>query len=389
MSNPNKTIDEIIKRHRNLDEKTLKTIATRLNSFRGLGLVDFFDLGYFTTMYAVMVQIEKEAERTRRAQVKELEQLLNTQAKQSYDSMKQLYIDGGKEYIPYKNNEEIRDYVAKEVRTQSENFNSTLMKIGYPVIDDATGSRVFHSPSETYQYLTNRAKSQVTTNPLGYDGWTRKVMRRVLRDGLKIYNYNQDTRRYKQQNSYSYIRNFVKDAVYRTCQGVYNVIANQVGIDGVELSAHADCALDHIDIQGHQFTLRDFHAMQSNDDFYDVQGNHFAGLDRAIGTWNCRHYVYPIILGKSRPHYTHEQLQQIKENRNMIYATAVDALGDKAYIPFGDFNRYRQELQDRADRLGMDMRVAEKLGDAWLVDYYKTRLAKCKAELASMKMIKM
>ena len=204
---------------------------------------------------------------------------------------------------------------------------------------------------------------------------------------MKIYNYNQDTHRYKQQNCYSYIRNFVKNAVYQVCQGVYNTVANQVGIDGVEISVHADCAIDHLDVQGHQFTLMDFHKMQSGEDFYDVLGNHYYSLERAIGTWNCRHFVYPIILGKSEPRYTNEQLQKIKENKNMIYAKVTNSLGETDYVPFSEFNLYKRELQNRIDSLTVDMNAAEKLKDKWLEEYYKTRLSKCKLELASIKRI--
>ena len=386
--NRDKIIEEMLKRHRNLDEKTLKLIATRLNSFRGLGLVDFFDLAYFSTMYSVMAQIDAMADTTRRKQVKELEQLLNASAKSAYDSMKTLYIDGGKEYIPYKANTPVKELVSNGVRSKCEEFSSTLQKLGYPTTDEKTNKRVFHGMSETYQHIVNNAKSQATTNPFGYDMWSRKVVKGLLRNGLKIYNYNQDTHRYRQQNSYSYIRNFVKDAVYGICQSVYNEVANQVGIDGVELSVHMDCALDHIDIQGHQFTLQDFHAMQSNDDFYDIQGNHYIGLDRAIGTYNCRHYVYPIILGKTKPQYTYEQLQQIKENNNAVYATITDGSGQKTNIPFREFERYKKELQERIDSLSMDLRVAEKLGDTWLVDYYKSRLATCKSDLANFKSVR-
>lgn len=384
----NKILEEMLRQQRNLDEKTLKLIATRLNSFRGLGLVDFFDFAYYGLMYDVMLEIEEAAYHTRKKQVADLEQVLNSSAKNAYNSMKYLYDDGQKVFLPFKNNTEVKDFVSNEVQANCNQFNETLKNVGYPVTDEKTGARIFHNLPETYQYIVNSAKMQATTNPFGYDLWTRKVMKKLMRDGLKIYNYNQDTHRYKQQNSYSYIRNFIKDAVYRVCQGVYNAVANQVGIDGVEVSVHLDCALDHLDIQGKQFSLHEFHKMQSNDDFYDIYGNHYIGLDRALGTWNCRHYVYPVILGKSKPRYTSEQLQEIKENRNMIYATVVDSSGEKAYIPFGDFDRYKGDLLDRLNNLTMDMRVAEKLNDPWLVNYYKTRILSCKSELNSIKIIR-
>lgn len=379
-------IRNIVKRQRGFDEATLKKIAARLNSIRGLGLVDLFDLGYFALMYSEMMKIDAMADMARKRNVQDLSTLLNESAKSAYNGMKTLYLDGQREFLPYKSNQEVKDFVNTTSTSLCKDFNDKLGKIGYQMTD-ANGKRIFNSPSETYQHIVNTAKNQKTVNAFGYDLWARNTMKKLLRNGLKIYNYNQDTHRYKQQNCYSYIRNFVKNAVYQVCQGVYNTVANQVGIDGVEISVHADCAIDHLDVQGHQFTLMDFHKMQSGEDFYDVLGNHYYSLERAIGTWNCRHFVYPIILGKSEPRYTNEQLQKIKENKNMIYAKVTNSLGETDYVPFSEFNLYKRELQNRIDSLTVDMNVAEKLKDKWLEEYYKTRLSKCKLELASIKRI--
>ncbi|MDO4547532.1 MAG: hypothetical protein Q4D04_05515, partial [Clostridia bacterium] len=70
---------------------------------------------------------------------------------------------------------------------------------------------------------------------------------------------------------------------------------------GVELSAHALCAQDHLPYQGKQF---------SNGEYAKLQ----ARLKRPIGMWNCRHMATPILLGISQPAYTPEQLRRFEEN---------------------------------------------------------------------------
>ena len=37
---------------------------------------------------------------------------------------------------------------------------------------------------------------------------------------------------------------------------------------------------------------------------------------RPIGTMNCYHYIFSIVLGVSKPQYTNEQLQEIREKNN-------------------------------------------------------------------------
>ena len=62
----------------------------------------------------------------------------------------------------------------------------------------------------------------------------------------------------------------------------------EIGADGKELSAHANCALDHEPFQGHIFTNAEYEKLQTNNDFTDIDGNQFAGVNRIIGIWNCQ-----------------------------------------------------------------------------------------------------
>ena len=382
MTNEEKALKRILKYQYDFDEYTLKLIATRLNSTRGLGLVDLFDIAYFAMVYSIMVQIDKQMSLTRRHQINELENMLSTSAKNAYNSMQPIYKDSGKSFVPYKENKEIQKMVAQEATNKLTQFNDVLKGVGYPLTDPKTDKKIFNSPSDTYQKVSNWAKQQELHNPFGYDVWSRKLTKQLLRDGLKVYNYNQDTHRYKQQNSYSFIRNFVKNAVYTVCQTVYNGVANQVGIDGVELSVHMDCAIDHLPVQGHQFAIEEFHRMQRGDIFEDVDGHKYAPLDRAIGTLNCRHYVYPIILGKTKPRYTDEQLQDIK-NRNDNYIETETISGEKISLSKSMYNQKLRSLEDKLANLSLDLRVAEKLGDKWLIEYYKSRIATCKSEIVN------
>ena len=376
-----KAIKEISKNQRDLDENTLKLIATRLNSTKGLGLVDLFDLAYFAMVYSVMTQIATNVEKTRIKQIKSLEKLLDTAAKSAYASMKPLY---GSKFLTFNQNKEVNDFAKSEIKSQSNDFIRQLKKIGYPLTDNKTGKIIFNSPSDAYQYISNEAKNQELSNPYGYESWGRGVLRQLLKSGLKIYNYNQDTHRYKQQNSYSYIRNFVKDAVYKVCQGIFNVVANQVGIDGIELSVHADSALDHLPIQGHQFTLAQFKRMQSNQDFYDIKGEHFDAIERAIGTWNCRHFVYPVKLGETKPRYTDEQLKEISD-KTKSYTAITTLFGEEVPITYGEYARQLNNLQDKEDKFAVGVHVAEKFGNKQLIDYYKSKLIMTKQAIDTLK----
>ena len=90
-------------------------------------------------------------------------------------------------------------------------------------------------------------------------------------------------------------------------------VGKRFGANGVELSAHTPCAEDHLDIQGKQFTTNQ----------YDENGNLIkegefekkqAELVRPIGEYNCRHFVFSIVLGVNEPSYSKKQLENMKND---------------------------------------------------------------------------
>ncbi len=82
------------------------------------------------------------------------------------------------------------------------------------------------------------------------------------------------------------------------------------GADGWEISAHAACAPDHEPIQGKQYTDAEYQALNNS-------------LVRRIGTLNCGHAAFPIVLGISEPQYTGAQLQKFRDDN----ASGVDYQG--------------------------------------------------------------
>ena len=71
-----------------------------------------------------------------------------------------------------------------------------------------------------------------------------------------------------------------------------------MGANGWEISAHAASAPDYEPIQGRQYTDAAYQRLNNS-------------LVRRIGTLNCGHTAFPIVLGVSQPQYTDAQLEQI------------------------------------------------------------------------------
>lgn len=74
-----------------------------------------------------------------------------------------------------------------------------------------------------------------------------------------------------------------------------------LGCSGWEISAHGACAPDHEPIQGKQYTDAEYQALNRS-------------LRRRIGTLNCGHAAFPIILGVNGPLHTPRELEAFRED---------------------------------------------------------------------------
>lgn len=117
----------------------------------------------------------------------------------------------------------------------------------------------------------------------------------------------------------SHVRQNVIDGVKQIQALMLDYHGEQFGSDGVELSAHAISAPDHLPVQGRQFSNEEFYKMQTAKDFEDVTGKQYNAFPRPIGQWNCRHVRFPIVIGISEPVHTEKQLKEFAENSNKKY----------------------------------------------------------------------
>ena len=117
----------------------------------------------------------------------------------------------------------------------------------------------------------------------------------------------------------SHVRQNLIDGIKQLQAEMLDYHGELFGSDGVEISAHAISAPDHLPVQGRQLSNEEFEKMQSGLDFEDVKGNKYQGFARPIGQWNCRHVKFPIVIGVSEPVYTDEQLKEFAENSKQKY----------------------------------------------------------------------
>jgi len=199
--------------------------------------------------------------------------------------------------IPFDKNLSIQQTVAAAIKLAQDDFTNITQTLG--MIDPY--GRVMPL-QDVYRSCTDFAFMQVFTGAADYETAIRQAVKNIAAKGLLTIDYQ------------SGVHTSLEAAVRRNIMGGMGLMVQEIskrnhddlGCDGWEISAHAGSAPDHEPIQGRQYSDEEYEALNSM-------------LQRPIGTLNCGHMAFPIVLGVSKPQYTEEQLAKFRaDNREGI-----------------------------------------------------------------------
>lgn len=171
----------------------------------------------------------------------------------------------------------------------------------------------------------------------------RDAVRRLCSGGLRVVYDSKRT-----MELHSAVRMSVGDTFRRAMQASREKMGEEFGADGVEVSAHGLCAPDHLRYQGRQFSKKDFDRIQ-------------ARLERPIAQgYNCRHSVWPVILGVSKPALTDEELSELESmSRDTVTFTV---RGEERSMTRYAFTQHQRAMERRIRDARMKAYAAEKSG---------------------------
>ena len=230
----------------------------------------------------------------------EVQQLLDKVAEENVNFAEAYYKAQNKEFIKYKDNKQLQRYVNAIKNETGEMFYniSKASNIGF-VFKDSRGRTIFKPIKDVYNDLIDEAVINVSTGQKDYYSAMRNVINQLADSGVKVH---EDSILYKSgynRRIDSSVRQHILDSVRQTNIKIQEEVGREFGSDGVEVSAHSPCAEDHLPINGRQFSKKEFERINSN-------------LDRPVGWYNCRHFVFSIILGVNKPEYSKKELHQME-----------------------------------------------------------------------------
>lgn len=267
----------------------IKLMAKQIKEIGKLSPSNLFRLQQMSKMQQNIDSIEYLLAQETGKTLDELDKVLELSGLSVYKDAYDLYVAHNRIQVPFKQNQNMMNYI-RSVQSLTHN---TFMNMSNTTV-------IF----EPYRNLVDVAIDAVTNGIDSYNNIIRKQLTdstlqsnlRNADEGLRVTYASGLTRRLD-----SAVRMNVLEGVRQVNNGIREKTGEEFGADGVEVSAHALCARDHIDIQGKQFTKKEFELRNEE-------------LRRHISTCNCKHYTFPIILGVSKPTYTKEELKQYKAN---------------------------------------------------------------------------
>ena len=277
-------------RYHKLIIKYLRKVGQTINKIGQLNQSSINLLIQLRRMGVDVKTIEAELRRVTRLTQRDIKNLYQMAADEEYTDAKFEYVTKGIEPSSVRWNDLVKAIYAQTAGAMDNLSNTTAVSLYYrEAIDDAV-----------------QAVSMGVTD---YNSAMRETVKRIGKAGLQVqyesgYHRRLDTA----------VRQNVLDGVRQIQHEAQRLIGEEIGADGVDITAHPNSAPDHEPVQGRRFDLHNFDLMQSGQSFEDVDGNHYQGFERPITEWNCRHIVMYILLGITRRKYTDEQLEQWKKD---------------------------------------------------------------------------
>ena len=300
-------LERFYQRYNKYNTKVLEKMGEAIKKFDGVSPTVAHqiaqELKYGTDIDDLIAELSQLSGKS----IKDIEEAFDLVAEENVEFAEVYAKAKNMEFVDYKDNEQLKRLVkaiAGETNATFKNISNAKM-IGF-VLKDNDGNKVFKNLKKTYNDLIDEAVFNVTTGTTDYQSAMRGVMKQLADSGVKIHEEKIGYPSGYNRRIDSSVRQNVLTGVRQVNLEVQKQVGRDFGADGVEISAHSPCAEDHLHIQGKQFSNKEFKKLNSN-------------LERPIGEYNCRHFVFSIVLGVNQPSYTNKQLNKMnKESQRII-----------------------------------------------------------------------
>lgn len=263
--------------------------------------------------------------------IKDIEDIFLEVSKKNYEFAKKFYEARNITPVPFRENVRLIAQATSIARVvQKDLYNFTRENVlGYS-IRDLDGNIQFYGLRETYNRVIEEALTNITQGKETFNQSMTRIMKDIGGSGLKKIDYSSG----RSMRLDSAVRMHLQDGLRTLFNQNQELFGEEFDYNGIEVTHHQNSAPDHINtVDGKQFVLVDKVQEQINKGIEteikqeDIRGNQVKvkdkwyddfnavnnSLARQVSTLNCRHRIFAIVVGVSKPEYTQEQLDEDKQ----------------------------------------------------------------------------
>lgn len=285
--------------------------------------------------------IKKQITVTTNISREQIEQMFFDVAQVSEDFYKDVYknVDA----IPISQNPFIQQQIKSLIEQTDGKLKNLTQSMGFSVYEN--GKKVFKPIATVYQKALDFTQMQVSSGAVDYITATRLAVAELADSGLRVVDFASG----HVDRMDVAVRRAVLTGVSQETGHITAQVAKDIGTDIVEVTAHAGARPDHAEWQGGWYSISG--ESEEYRSLVEVTGY---GTGAGLKGWNCRHDVYAVIPGISKPMYTDEQLKNIDpppvEHDGVTYS-------------YYDLTQRQRSLERQIRKSKRDYLVAEGSGD--------------------------
>lgn len=222
----------------------------------------------------------------------EINRLIREAAAQSDEfDRKMLGVDKGAA-VPLEENAQLQKLISAQIAETAGKCENLTNTMGF-ADHDFLGRVYYLSMTDMYRREMDSAHMKVVTGATDYMTAIRQDCNKLAASGVRTIDY--ESRRSDRIEVAA--RRAILTSVAHVTHRISEQNGEELGADGWEMSAHSGSRPSHAVYQGRQYTQEQYERI----------------IKPLISEPNCRHDVFPIILGVSEPTYTEEELQNIDQ----------------------------------------------------------------------------
>ena len=222
----------------------------------------------------------------------EINRLIREAAAQSDEfDRKMLGADKGAA-VPLEENAQLQKLISAQIAETAGKCENLTNTLGF-ADHDFLGRVYYLSMTDMYRREMDSAHMKVATGATDYMTAIRQACNKLAASGVRTIDYESG----RSDRIEVAARRALLTSVAHVTHRISEQNGEELGADGWEMSAHSGSRPSHAVYQGRQYTQKQYERI----------------IKPLISEPNCRHDVFPIILGVSEPTYTEEELHNIDQ----------------------------------------------------------------------------